>query len=58
MNKLMDVIRKYDSKSPNVNPKELLEKLSDEVKSFRNSSPQYDDITAIAITKEHTGIGL
>jgi len=57
MNNLMDVINKYDSKSPNVNPKELLKKLSDEIKSFRNSSPQYDDITAIAITKEHTGVG-
>jgi len=58
MNHLLDVIGKYDVKSQNVDPKELLEKLSDEIRSFRNNSPQYDDITAIAITKVCPGGGI
>ena len=58
MDNLLDVIKKYDRKSANKQPGGLLDKISEEIKSFRNNSSQYDDITAIAITKEYPGEGL
>ena len=57
MGNLLDVIKKYDGKSSNKQPRDLLDKISEKIKSFRNNSPQYDDITAIAITKGHPGEG-
>ena len=53
MKNLLDVIKKYDGKSSNNQSGELLDKISEEIKSFRNNSPQYDDITAIIINKKH-----
>ncbi len=53
MNNLLNFIKNYNVKHLNLQPRELLDKLSDEIKSFRNSTPQYDDITAIAITKDN-----
>jgi len=55
MKNLLDVIKNYKGSNSHIEPKELLNKLSKEIKSFRNNSPQYDDITVIVITKECPG---
>jgi len=55
MNNFLDIIKKYDSKSLSIQPSELLDTIVNEIQSFRNNTPQYDDITTIAITKKYSG---
>jgi serine phosphatase RsbU (regulator of sigma subunit) len=54
MNNLLDVIKEYENKSLYIQPGKLLDKLTSEIKSFRNNIPQYDDMTAIVINKKHS----
>lgn len=55
---LLDIIKKYKVSFSSTHQGELLDKISEAIESFRNNSPQYDDITAIEITKEYSGKGL
>ena len=54
MNNLLDVIKEYENKSLYIQPGKLLDKLTSEIKSFRNNIAQYDDMTAIVINKKHS----
>ncbi|MCG6958650.1 PP2C family protein-serine/threonine phosphatase, partial [bacterium BMS3Abin03] len=54
MKNLLDVIKNYNGKGLNTEPKDLLSNVHNKIKTFRNNSPQYDDITAIAVTKKHS----
>ena len=55
IDRLLEALKKYHRKTSDNKSENLLDVLTDEIKVFRDKSPQYDDITVISITRNKFG---